>query len=362
VPFAGRAEENLLLHFWPLTVLLFVPRRVERDGSTDFAGYTVAVPEVSDLGEFIGDFANLLHELSTDAQGYRPAKAVIDIAAEGGLAFFDYLARVTGLSMESGELRFSVAGVEYLHLVKVGNNVKTMAAGRISPNRELLDAYRELVSPDTRRFRVRHPLVRRGLLMALLDDEPWYRPFGEMFSTYQSRIFLRRPRESDETTEKRGRHFATDAATKLSEETSQFVDSLRRIETMPDTERPATPLPVIVNRVVRNYLMDRTGDKSGVKLDNYKAATGEVDYKAVPPEFNETKRKLGESLFLEFRSRKDQAFVDHFAATFFSVRQRLNEGDRLQLADALLNASHAGDTSLRDDLKTLTLLSLSANS
>src|SRR5690606_36040079 len=32
VPFEGRAEQNLLLHFWPLTVLVFDPRFVDDDG------------------------------------------------------------------------------------------------------------------------------------------------------------------------------------------------------------------------------------------------------------------------------------------------------------------------------------------
>jgi hypothetical protein len=59
---------------------------------------------------------------------------------------------------------------------------------------------------------------------------------------------------------------------------------------------------------------------------------------------------------LEFRSRKYQAFTDHFAATFFSVTQRLAESDRLLLAESLTAEDR------QDDLKTLTLLSLSANS
>ena len=130
---------------------------------------------------------------------------------------------------------------------------------------------------------------------------------------------------------------------------------------MPEAERPKEParISVIINRVVRSYLLSRTKEKTGVDTEKFKTPDGEIDYKAIPAEFNETKQKLAQSLFLEFRSRRDQAFVDHFAGTFFSVTQRLAEPDRLELASVLVNSDCS---ERRDDLKTLTLLSLSANS
>jgi CRISPR-associated protein Cmx8 len=353
VPFEGRAEQNLLLHFWPFAVLLFVPQKVERDGATDFVGYTLAVPEVSNLTKFIDEYPKLLASLSEDPRGYRPAQAVIDIPAEGALAFMDDLAALTGLEVEKGVLRFSIGGVEYLHLVKEGNNIKAMAAGRVSPNRRLLAGYRSIVCPKDESTRYRNPLFRRGLLLALLADDEWYHPFGQMLSAFDATVFIRQPRKDDE---KGPPQFAADAAKKFRHETKLFTQTLERLSTMPETERPPTPPPVIVNRVVRSYLLTRTKDKTGIDPDKFKTAEGEIDYKAVPGEFNEAKQKLAQSLILEFRSRRDQAFVDHFATTFFSVTQRLNEPDRMELANLLTVADR------RDDLKTLTLLALSANS
>ena len=52
VPFQGRAEQNLLLHFWPLTALIFVPQQIDSDGKGDFVGYILAIPEVDDLENF----------------------------------------------------------------------------------------------------------------------------------------------------------------------------------------------------------------------------------------------------------------------------------------------------------------------
>ena len=359
VAFKGPAEQILLLHFWPLTALLFVPQQVEVDGSTDFVGYTLAIPEVANIVDFIHDYSRLLNELPTDARGYRPAGAVIDLPAEGALSFLDHLAIVAKLQIESGELRYSVGGVEYMHLVKPKseNNVKTRTSGRISPNRKLLTGYRSIVDPKAGlEPRFRNALFRRGLLLALLNNDPWYRPFGRTLANFDSDIFFRNSRRTATPDEKGPPQFANDVARKFQYEAGVFFQTVERTTTMPEVERPESQLPMIINRVVRNYVLKRTEDKTGIKLAAFGGQGGNIEWEKIPAEFNEAKQKLAQSLFLEFRSRKEQAFVDHFAATFFSVTQRIAEADRLELANVLTSQQS------RDDLKTLTLLSLSANS
>lgn len=355
VPFEGRAEENVLLHFWPLTALLFVPQEIERDGSTNLpaSSYTVAIPDVSALSEFVTEYPKLLADLSGEVRGYRPAQSVIDLPAEGALAFLERLATITRLQVEKGTLRRSIGAVEYLHLVKQGNNVKLMAAGRVASDPKLIDRYRAIVNPIGTAPRYCNSLFRRCLLLALLGSEPWYRTFGSSLTTFDANVFIRQPRKDDE---KGPPQFASDASKKFRHETALFTDSPERKENVPEALTKPAPAAVIVNRVVRGYLLARTQEKSGIKLDAFTGDAEKLDWAKVPTEFNEAKRKLAESLFLEFRSRRDQAFVDHFAATFFSVTQRLNEPDRLELADMLTADIR------RDDLKTLTLLALSANS
>jgi CRISPR-associated protein Cmx8 len=275
---------------------------------------------------------------------------------EGALALMDHLARLTQQNLEEGELRFSIRFAEFLYLVKEKRNVKTMAAGRVSPRRQLLAGYRQIVAPRDESIRFRNPVFRRGLLIALLDGKQWYIPLGKMLATFDAELFIRQPRGSPDPEGKGIPQFANDAAKKFRQEAELFTQTLERMKTMPDAERPKASLPVIVNRVVRSYMLIRTKDKTGIDPDKFKTADGDIDYKQVPSEFNETKQRIAQSLFLEFRSRQDQAFVEHFAATFFSVTQRLVEADRLELAELLMNPDHC------ERLKTLTLLSLSANS
>jgi CRISPR-associated protein Cmx8 len=260
IPCQGWLHHNLLLHFWPLAVLLFAPQQLKAEKKngefqvkTDFVGYTLAVPDVSNLKDFVREYPKLLASLTKAPCGYRPAQSVIDLPAEGALAFLDDLAVLSGLQVETGELRFSIGAVEYLHVFKEKRNVKTMAAGRVAPDRHLLSGYRAIVCPKDESTRYRNPLFRRGLLLALLDGLEWYQPFGNVFSTFDAEVFVRRPRQADE--EKGPPQFATDAAKKFRHETKLFTQTLERQADMPDIPRPTAPPAVIVNRVVRSYLL-----------------------------------------------------------------------------------------------------------
>jgi len=362
----GRLDQNLLLHFWPLAVLVYCPQSIkaERENgqlriATTFPGFALVVPDVANLTEFIDDFKLLLHSLKPDAAGYRPAQAVVDLPEEGALSLLDHLAQLTQQYFEVGELRFSVRCAEFLYLVKEKRNVKIMASGRVSPNKKLLEDYRQIIAPHDESTRYRNPIFRRGLLVALLRDEPWHQPFAQTIAKYDDELFIRQYRHNDDKDVKHLPQFANDVAKKFRHENKLLADLLKRSKSMPGVERSKPSLSIIVNRIVRNYLLTRTKEKTEIDPEKFRTAEGEIDYKMIPSDFNEAKQKLAQSLFLEFRSRKDQAFVDHFSATFFSVSQRIGETDRLELAEVMMNSDCS---ERREDLKTLTLLSLSANS
>ncbi len=294
VPFRGRPEHNVLLHFWTLSALVFAPQSVDRDGTADFRGFTIAVPEVANLTRFVRYYPRMLDGLNRNlkpnqvARGYRPTRSVIDLPAEGALAFMDHLAAITQQAVEGGVLQHSISGAEYLHLVKEGNNVKTLAAGRVVANEHLLSEYHALVFPDLARGDplFRNPLFRRGLLQSLLEDNQtldgqsgWYRFFNKILTTFEVEVFIRQPfalrqrrRERDPP------QFAYDAANKFRHEAYQFTQYQERIKTMPEPERPKeqSRLSVIINRVVRSYLRSRTKDKTGIDTEKYKT-TGRRD-------------------------------------------------------------------------------------
>jgi CRISPR-associated protein Cmx8 len=350
VPFQGRAEQSLLLHFWPLTVQVFAPQQLDADGNSDFVGYVLAIPEVSDLEGFLADYPQLLKELCTDVRGYRPAEAVIDLPAQGALEFLNHLARLARHKAERSRVQYSVGSIEFFHLVKLGNNIKTMAAGRVAPRPYLLDGYRSIVGEPGHPSPYRNPLFRRGLMLALLNEQGWYQPFAAFLSERPWPFFIR-CQESPRATP----WFAADAARRFEEE---FKELQREKTAMSQPNVGAPRLPLLIHRIVRDYVNRRTEEKSGLKWDDFKDNKVKDESGRerinVPQPYRDAKEKIASSVFLEMRSRREQDFVDHFTRTFCSVKQFLSEADFAEVARALLESP--------DDVKTLTLLALSANS
>jgi CRISPR-associated protein Cmx8 len=358
VPFQGRAEQNLLLHFWSLAVLVFVPQRIDNDGTTEFAGYALAIPEVADLDRFCEDYLSLLHNLRTEVRGFRPAAAVIDLPDQAALEFLEDLARLTHYTVGKKVIIESVSAVEFLHLMKQGNNVRALASGRVAPRPALLDAYLAISSAEAPIYR--NPLFRSGLLRSLLRDRPWYEGLAPLLSERPWPFFVR-----SVDTPRTMPWFASDAAKMFQALLDNFQHEVEEHTAMAkQAPEEAGPVPqaaldLLIFRLVRNYVQRRAEEKSGLTWDSFKdrkikdERTGKerID---VPQEYLDAREKVASSTFLAMRSRREQDFVDHFTATFCSLRQFLPEEDFSVVAEALLHRS--------DDVKALTLLALSANS
>ncbi|MCI0559332.1 MAG: type I-MYXAN CRISPR-associated protein Cmx8, partial [Nitrososphaera sp.] len=139
VPFNGRVDQNFLLHFWPLTVQVFIPQVIKRDKKGQFRqeekGYVLAIPEVTDLKEFCDVFPLSLAALDPQTRGYRtrPRASLIDLPAEGGLEFLRHLSLIAQQRAGRGNLKYSVSAIELYHLDKQGNNIKMLAADKLIP-------------------------------------------------------------------------------------------------------------------------------------------------------------------------------------------------------------------------------------
>ena len=341
VPFEGRAEQTLLLHFWPLTALVYVPDVVHADGESEFVGYVLAIPEVADLAAFVEQFPKMLVGLGKDSNRFRPAEAVIDLPAQGALSFLEHLARLSADKTAAMEISTAIASVEFMHLVKVGNNIKSVAAGRLAPRPHLLERYLGIIGRPGEKPPFGNPLFRRGLMLALLRDLPWFEPFGEMFAEWPHKFFV----PSGDTP--RFSWFWVDARRK-------FTEVMQDMATEPtQSQDPNDRLATLVYRLVRTYLGAKAQEKSGINPEQFKSGD-KIDWEKVPQRYKDDRRQIAESLFLEYRSRRERAFVDYFVARLGAVKQFISEDDYLAVYHALMNST--------DDVKTLTLFALSANS
>ncbi len=343
IPYKGRVEQIILLHFWMLTSLVFVPQCIEPDGNSEFVGYVLAVPEVANLPQFMAAYRRVLGSLKGDMRGYRPAESVIDVPAEGALSFLEHLAQLSAAKSGDLESAYTVSGIEFFHMVKVAKNIKLVSTGRIVPRPGLLNRYLAIVGAPGQKPPFGNPLFRSGLLRGLLNDTPWYAPFADAFGNWPHELFV----HSDDSPNNLP-WFWADVRKYLKLEIFPMTD--------PDEIEHAdedTKLMDIIHRLVRQYVTERAEKKSGIEIDNFKEGD-KIKWERVPKGFKDDRRSVAETLFLEFRSRRDQAFVDHFSQTLFSAKQFLSVEQFKSIGHALLHRT--------EDVKTLTLMALSANS
>jgi CRISPR-associated protein Cmx8 len=361
VPFEGRVDQNLLLHFWQAVVIPYVPRFVDKkERKTVTLGYVLPIPDVADLREFCLLFPEVIAGLDPRAAGYRrPAGAMIDLPAQANLELLKGLEETrlhsqtiaTDQSLERG-WDGSVRAIDSFHMDKAGNNVKMLSFSRVIVRPGLIGEYTRI----NRTYR--NPLFRAALMRALLGETPWHAGIIDLFNDYPAPFFI-----EGEKTPKFIPRFGRDARAKFQ---ALFQDTRdMKPDDMTDDER----LALIVHRLVSRYVDGRAEAKSGLKVDTFKKRiddrTGR-SYTDYPKAFREKQESVCSQAFLEMRSRHDQVFVDYFAGSICSVAQRLNQDDYRFLTRILLTRSDPNPTGRKtlnwEDVKALAMIAVSARS
>lgn len=181
VPFVGRADENLLLHFWPVVLRVFVPEVINNEGKTEFKGFVLAIPEVCDIEGFIEEFELMVATLNPALKGYRPSEAVVSVPQEGALEYMSSLVRAKA---QQGDISYNISAIEVVHLEKRGDTISTLSSNRIPVNNMTLEKY-ELI-----RQSYHHPLFKKLLIHNLLEGNEWYAGFDQLLSSRDKDWFL----------------------------------------------------------------------------------------------------------------------------------------------------------------------------
>lgn len=333
VDFKDLARNQLLLHFWPFAAPIYVPRLVTigPDGAPKykFDDYVLAIPDIGDLERYCEILPGMLRARTTERTGYRPREAVVDLTAESALSALVALREQLRVRHARADIVDVVRGIDAFHVGKDRKNIRIRHVVRVDPVGSLLNEY------DRIHKALWNPLFRRQILGNRLAGRPWHSGFDRLLSTTPWKHVL-----GD------SHYFAHDARTAP----NLFPDATMTAEdstTEPSTEPPTTA--AIIYSMVRTYLSRKLARKHDLEWD---AIKDDPQRKA---DYNEKKERLAREAFLAIRSRTGDDFVEYFTATLCSVPHYIPEGRFVHIAHKL------HDGAGRDELRTLTLLALSAH-
>ena len=343
VPFKGEVEQNLLLLFWPLVSPIFAPRRLGADGRQDDAGFVIAIPEPSNLSDFVSDTTAYFRSLDTAVLGYRPKDALVDLPEEAAM---EYLLRLVAAKLGATDVSYSVAAVEVYHIEKKGNSIRLKAANRIKPNPRLLKGY------DSMRREARNPLYKQVRLTNMLADRPWYQGMEALFNTYPWTFFVRQQGKTPVQLP----FFGHDAQRKFKAIEQEIANNelMRKGGAQVDELLADDKLSRRVFQLIQTYVNRKTEAKSGRKYEDFKTDKDENGRVRFPKEYRESRERVCSDAFLAIRGRREQDFVEYFTGTICSVPQWLPEEDFVAVSRALMQSW--------ETIKTLSMLALSAAS
>jgi CRISPR-associated protein Cmx8 len=337
VPFRGRVEQNLLLHFWQFASPVFVPQVVDiKKGQRQYSGFLLAVPEIADLKYFVEVMPEYWQRLSLDIAGYRPRDSLIDVPIEGG---FEFLYHLAVRRVESTELFDALVAIELYHQEKSGNNVRLHAAERLHVTRQLLEAYQAQRDPAA------NPLFKHLTLGNLINERAWHAGAQNVLASYPVEYLVGRPDGA------RFRYFGDDVRRRF----RMVIEGLQREEQYVREKREDqfdAALARRIYRMVGTYVRHRTKDKSGVDVDDL--PKNEKGYPVYPAKYREAREKVAREAFLALRGRREEAVAEYYTGTLCAVPQYVGEEDYLLVGQALVEDPAT--------VKDLAMLALSAHS
>ena len=185
VKFSGPADQTLLLHFWQVASLVYVPQIIDRDGKTQLDNsYIFAIPEVAHLTDFVENFLYVLGELGPKIIGYRPAEAVVSVPEEGALDYMWLLLERARKRVEQSTLGYSISAVEIAHIKKKGNSVAMLSSQRLEPDQDVLSDFEDI------RRTYKSPLLRAHMIRNRVAGRPWFVGFADLAAVTPAKLLI----------------------------------------------------------------------------------------------------------------------------------------------------------------------------
>ena len=119
-----------------------------------------------------------------------------------------------------------------------------VSAGRVTLRHDLAEDYESITGRPGEKPPYRNSLFRRGCMLALLDELPWYHPFDKLFAEWPHEFFVQ-----TDTSPQKLAWFWADARKKMKE-----VQEIMTTDPHDTTPEENGLLAATINRFIRHYL------------------------------------------------------------------------------------------------------------
>lgn len=243
--FREDARLLLLLHFWPVVSLPYVPNAFkvkDKQLKYKYKGIATAVPEVAELDAFCDVFLRLLDDLaSEEAPRYPPTNMVIECPEQAGLDMSSRVCALAAGKASSTEIGYCLSGIEIWWTEKVDKSVRIHLVRRIDGRPELARKY------DLIKKSYRDRLFRSIATTALINGTTVAEEAGRFYRNLPPEVMF-------------NRWFASDVR--------RYIDGIRRRNkelnemnlTIEETDRVSEIVHRLVNQYLRQKVKGKTGD------------------------------------------------------------------------------------------------------
>lgn len=303
LPCLGKASDVLLLHFWPYAIQVYIPQVEDRDGASVHDGYTILMPDISNLPAFVTLFPELLKARSADTVGFRPKEALLHTYLESGYCFLIQMLQCVVRKPNVGALDGIVRSTRVFHLVKSGKLARVKGEADVAFSEQFCVDYGKI------RQLYWHPGFRNHVLRNTIGGKRWY----EGLDTFLVRL------DSGRVREKRLSH---------------------DLRVAMKNDAVTDPLYLLVNRMVKSYLTGMTVREVGP----WKEALEDEEQRS---RYGARRQRVKESLYYRLRKLspvgKTAALRPLFLELFRYAPRDLSDDEKAVLYQALTDDKKAGD-------------------
>ena len=293
ITFEDRAENFLILHFWPITIIPYIFQRLEKSKDRKDLnyiyindGYVITIPEIYNLKFYVEEMLRVLPNLPTnqDTKSLIPSNAKISIPEEAALNFLN-ICQLTSEKQREMEFTDFLSSIHMYYLKYGKGSPDILYVTEMMPDRNIIAEYEHYIKSLSL-----NNLFKSQRINNLIKNKEWFYGFDRLFDVYPSEFFIK----IKEKTPCRIPFFGKDVL-KVFQAIKEDISIERGVYDYMSDKEINKILSQVIFDMIRRYLHRQSVEKSNTK-DYFKLPR--EDNSGYPEEYLLEKTKYVKILFL----------------------------------------------------------------